>query len=149
MTHALTAPGTVTDSQPRCGMAACCLKRSSDQPAGERPDALRPWSFLPSHRMQNASLPMPLLVGSRTVSAIAVASTASTALPPFIIMRKPACAASGCEVETTLRASTGMRCDGYGNCQSKGFIDMYVHSGDARIIRLPRDRYVGLAASSR
>src|SRR5688572_6420090 len=72
--------------------------------------------------MQKASLPMPLLVGSSTVSAIAVASTASTALPPFIIMRSPACAASGCEVETTLRASVGMRCDGYGNCQSKGFI---------------------------
>jgi hypothetical protein len=112
MTHALTAPGTVTDSQPRVGIAACSLKRSSDQPEGERPEALRPCSFLPSHSMQNASLPMPLLVGSTTVSVIAVASIASTALPPLSSMRRPACAASGCEVATTLRASTGMRCEG-------------------------------------
>jgi hypothetical protein len=61
--------------------------------------------------MQNASLPMPLLVGSTMVSAIAVASIASTALPPFSSIRKPACAARGCDVATTLRASTGMRCD--------------------------------------
>ena len=88
------------------------LKRSGVHAAGERPDALRPCSFLPSHRIANASEPMPLLVGSSTVSAIAVASTASTALPPFISMRKPACAASGCEVATTLRASIGMRCEG-------------------------------------
>jgi hypothetical protein len=37
-------------------------------------------------------------------------------------MRKPACAASGCDVATALRASIGMRCEGYGNSQSKGFI---------------------------
>jgi hypothetical protein len=59
--------------------------------------------------MQNASLPMPLLVGSSTVSEIAVASMASTALPPLSSMRRPACAASGCDVATALRASTGMR----------------------------------------
>jgi len=62
--------------------------------------------------MQNASDPMPLLVGSSTVSEIAVASTASTALPPFISMESPACAASGCDVATTFRASTGMRWEG-------------------------------------
>src|SRR6185503_8598592 len=109
--HALTQPGTVTDSHPRCGIAGSFLKRSSDQPAEERPDALRPCSFLPSHNMQKASLPMPLLVGSSTVSEIAVASTASTAEPPFSNMRNPACAASGWEVATQLRASTGMRCE--------------------------------------
>ena len=109
--HAITAPGTVTESHPRCGIAACSLKRSSDQPAGERPEALSPCSFLPSHKMQKASLPMPLLVGSSTVREIAVASMASTALPPLSIMRRPACAASGWDVATVLRASTGMRCE--------------------------------------
>ena len=54
---------------------------------------------------------MPVLVGSSKVSEIALASMASTALPPFNIMRKPACAASGCDVATQLRASTGMRCE--------------------------------------
>jgi hypothetical protein len=61
--------------------------------------------------MQNASLPIPLLVGSSTVSEIAVARIASTALPPLSSMRRPACAASGCDVDTTLRASVGMRCE--------------------------------------
>ena len=41
-----------------------------------------------------------------------IAHAASTALPPFISMLKPACAASGCEVATMLRASTGMRWEG-------------------------------------
>jgi hypothetical protein len=52
---------------------------------------------------------MPFMVGSTTVSAIAVASAASTALPPASSMRRPACAARGCEVLTALAASTGMR----------------------------------------
>src|SRR5688500_7337446 len=42
VTHELTAPGTVTDSHPRCGIAGCSLKRSRDHPEGERPDAFRP-----------------------------------------------------------------------------------------------------------
>jgi hypothetical protein len=50
-----------------------------------------------------------LLTGSQMVIAAAAAMAASTALPPFHSMRSPACAASGCEVETTLRAKTGMR----------------------------------------
>jgi hypothetical protein len=62
--------------------------------------------------MANASLPIPLPVGSTTVSVIAVASTASTAFPPLYNMLNPACAASGCEVATALRASIGMRCEG-------------------------------------
>jgi hypothetical protein len=62
--------------------------------------------------MANASEPMPLLVGSTTVSAIAHASAASIAFPPASIIRKPAWAASGCDVATTLRASTGCRRDG-------------------------------------
>src|SRR5688500_19544487 len=66
ITHALTAPGTVTESQPRWGIDGCSLKRSSDHPAGERPEAFRPCSFLPYHSMQNASLTLPLILGYTT-----------------------------------------------------------------------------------
>jgi hypothetical protein len=59
--------------------------------------------------MQNESLPKPLLTGSTIVITAAVAMAASTALPPFCSMRKPACAASGCDVETILRANMGKR----------------------------------------
>ena len=55
---------------------------------------------------------MPLLHGSTTVSAIAVASAASTALPPRWSIAMPACAASGCDVATTLRARIGWRREG-------------------------------------
>jgi hypothetical protein len=61
--------------------------------------------------MAKPSLPMPQPVGSTTVSVIAAASAASTALPPASSMERPACAASGCEVLTTLRPSTGERCE--------------------------------------
>ena len=54
--------------------------------------------------------------------AAAAASAASTALPPFHSIRNPACAASGCDVDTTLRANTGMRVVGYGLCQLKPVI---------------------------
>ena len=111
-THAETQPGTVTAFQPRIGMVCASLKRSGVHAAGARPEAFRPRSFLPSHKMAKASEPMPLLVGSSTVRAMAVAITASTALPPFNSMRRPACAASGCEVDTQLRARIGMRCEG-------------------------------------
>ena len=48
--------------------------------------------------------------GCTTVSAIAVASAASTALPPRRSTARPAAAASGCEVATTpLPAKTGLR----------------------------------------
>jgi len=43
------------------------------------------------------------------VMAAAVAMAASTALPPLRSMCSPACAASGCEVETTLRPKIGRR----------------------------------------
>ena len=66
-------------------------------------------SSLPSHRIAKASLPSPLETGSTIVSVAAAAIAASTALPPCARMRSPACAASGCEVATTLRAMTGMR----------------------------------------
>lgn len=59
--------------------------------------------------MQNASEPSPLLQGSTMVMTAAVAIAASTAWPPAFSIAKPAWAANGCEVETTLRAKTGMR----------------------------------------
>jgi hypothetical protein len=62
--------------------------------------------------MAKASEPMPLEVGSTTVSVMAAASPASTALPPFASIASPACAASGCDVATTFFASSGMRCEG-------------------------------------
>jgi hypothetical protein len=58
--------------------------------------------------MAKQSLPMPLLVGSTTVSVMAVATAASTALPPFASMERPAWTASGWVVATTFRARTGM-----------------------------------------
>ena len=88
---------------------AAALDAVGAHAAGERPEALRPWKRLPSQRMQKASLPMPLLVGSSTVSEMAVANIASTALPPFINILNPACAASGCEVATQFAASSGLR----------------------------------------
>ena len=72
--------------------------------------------------MAKASLPRPLLTGSQMVMAAAAAMAASTALPPFHSMRRPAWAASGCEVETALRAKTGMRVVGYGLWKSKCFM---------------------------
>ena len=111
-THAETAPGTVTDSQPRCGMAARPAKRSGVQSADERPEAFNPWSSLPSQRMQKASEPSPFPVGSTTTSAIAAANAASMALPPRTNIRRPACVASGWEVVTTFRPKTGERRDG-------------------------------------
>ena len=101
----------VTVSQPVRGIADIPMKRSDDHAAGARPDAFSPCNrrVAGSHRMQNRSLPSPLLHGSVTVSAMAAASAASTALPPLASIRNPACAASGCEVLTTLRASTGCR----------------------------------------
>jgi hypothetical protein len=47
--------------------------------------------------------------GSTMVMQAAAAIAASTALPPFCSIRRPAWAARGWEVETTLRAMTGLR----------------------------------------
>ena len=117
-TQALTAPGTVTLSQPVTGIVVWRAKRSAVHPAGERPEAFRPVSRSPSQTMAKASLPTPLLHGSTTVNVMAVATAASTALPPRRRMSTPAAAASGWEVATTLRASTGARRDGCGKDQS-------------------------------
>src|SRR3954467_6947066 len=126
-TQPATAPGTVTESKPRLGGVLASSpyflrKYSGVQLAGALPDAFRPCSSLPSHRIARASLPRPLLTGSQTVMAAAAAMAASTALPPFHSMRSPACAASGCEVDTALRANTGMRVVGYGLWKPKFFM---------------------------
>ena len=109
--QAETAPGTVALSQPRWGIAALPAKRSGLQAIGARPEALSPCSSLPSQTMAKASLPRPLPVGSTSTRTAAAAIAASTALPPFAIIDRPACEASGCEVETMLRAKTGERRD--------------------------------------
>jgi hypothetical protein len=50
-THAETQPGTLTEFQPRTGIACWPAKVSGVQAAGERPEALRPCSPLPSQTM--------------------------------------------------------------------------------------------------
>ena len=52
---------------------------------------------------------MPFETGSTRLSVIAVASTASIAVPPSASICKPACAASGWDVATALAASSGLR----------------------------------------
>jgi len=47
--------------------------------------------------------------GSVRVMTAAAAIAASTALPPAVSTRRPACAASGWLVATMLRAKTGVR----------------------------------------
>lgn len=63
--------------------------------------------------MQKASELSPLLTGSTIVMTAAAAIAASTALPRHS-MRRPACAPSGCEVDTALRVNTGMRVEEQG-----------------------------------
>src|SRR6202008_1665155 len=103
-----TAPGTVTEFQPTAG-TALPPKYSGVHPAGERPEAFRPCNCRPSQTMANASEPMPLDTGSTRVRVMAVATAASTALPPSASIRKPAWAASGCDVHTTFAARMGFR----------------------------------------
>ncbi len=123
------------------GIASLPAKRSGVQPAGERPEAFNPTRRWPSQRMAKTSEPMPLEVGSTTVSVIAAASPASTALPPLASMASPACAASGCEVAMTFFASTGIRCEGYGKSQVNigGSGLRYGANGSIRKKRLDND----------
>ncbi|CPQ28404.1 Uncharacterised protein [Bordetella pertussis] len=125
-----TTPGTVTASQPRLGCTASPsgpvpylrLKYSTFHAAGATPDEFRPCNCRPSQTMAKQSPPSPQDTGSTSTMVAAAAMAASTALPPLSSIRRPACAASGCEVDTTLRAKTGMRVDGYGLTQLKAFI---------------------------
>ena len=61
---------------------------------------------------QKASDPKPLLVGSVTVNAAAVAMAASMLLPPSANISRPAWAANGWLVATTESPKTGSRRDG-------------------------------------
>ena len=98
--HAAGAPGTVAGAQPNFG-----IWPESAQPrdsasfivtaAGMGPLAFSPDSLPSFHTSAKASLPIPLAVGSTTVRAAAVATAASTALPPVFMMSRPAFAASG------------------------------------------------------
>src|SRR5947207_16009618 len=88
--------------------------------------------------MAKASEPMPLLQGSRTVRLMAVARMASTALPPFRSMRRPACAARGWEVATMLLAKMGTRREGYGWVQVKGMVTSRVVPVDLAILHEPQ-----------
>ena len=101
----------MTLSHPRSGIWSWPAKCSSTSVLGDRPDALSPCSPPPAQTRQKASDPIPFDVGSTTVNAIADDTAASIAFPPSQSMRSPACAASGCEVATTFRASTGIRCE--------------------------------------
>jgi len=109
LSQASTAPGTVTQSQPDCGISFKPEKCSKFQALGDFPEPFKPHNFFLFQISAKASPPIPLLVGSNTVSAMAVARAASTALPPFISICKPAWAARGCDVATTFCANTGIR----------------------------------------
>jgi hypothetical protein len=97
----------VTEFQPRVGTGPP-WKYSGVHEAGERPEAFNPCNLSPSHTMAKASEPMPVETGSTRVRVIAAARAASAALPPSASIARPAWAASGWEVQTTLRASTGL-----------------------------------------
>src|SRR5690606_38208346 len=106
--------GTVTESHPFWGMASIPLNRSGLQPAGARPEAFRPCRPSGALTIAKASLPIPQPVGSTTVSAMAAATAASTALPPACNIASPACGAKGCEVLTILRPRTAERAEAKG-----------------------------------
>ncbi len=69
---------------------------------GERPQALRPYSFLVfgSQTIANRSPPTPFAVGSMSPRQAFTAIAASTAEPPSRSTCSPACTASGCAAHT-------------------------------------------------
>ena len=104
--QAAGAPGTVAGAQPSIGSLPVhpleCA-RSIESAFGLGPLAFKPRSVPSFQSSAKASLPMPFAVGSTTVSAAAVATIASTALPPFLRISSPACAACGCDAQTIPR----------------------------------------------
>src|SRR5690625_2861538 len=91
---------------------------------GAGPEAFKPWSSHWVDTMAKQSPPSPQDTGSTKVMAIAPAMAASIADPPLSNICTPACAASGCEVETPLRANTGVRMEGYGLSQLNDFMTL-------------------------
>ena len=113
--QAAGAPGTVTGSQPSTGICRnpCCSSSSGVKAVGAGPLELRPYNFSFSQTNANASPPIPLEVGSTTVRHAAVATAASTALPPWRKICSPAWAAKFCEVATMpFFAKTTLRREG-------------------------------------
>ena len=94
-----TVPGADTDNGPNAGIRVLPWSRSWSMLAaiGARP---LPFSATTSLRLAfqisaKTSPPTPVDIGSTTFSVAAVATAASTALPPAIRMRTPAIAARG------------------------------------------------------
>ena len=98
----MTAPGTVTGVQPKVGIVEWpwALTCSAVIASGAKPEEFSPISSPMCQTIANASLPKPLAVGSTTVSAAAVATAASIALPPCRSISKPAAEASAEPVQT-------------------------------------------------
>ena len=116
----LGAPGTVTGRAPVSGMV--CRPRRWASPrskaAGARPLPLSAvtWPLAASKTRAKQSPPMPVDIGSTTLSMAAVATAASAALPPAIRMRRPAMAARGWLLATMpCRARTVERREGNWN----------------------------------
>ena len=59
--------------------------------------------------MAKASAPVPFIICSATVSAMAIAIAASTAFPPLASTGRPACAANGWLVTTPSAVRIGGR----------------------------------------
>src|SRR5882762_5730884 len=99
-----TQPGTDHDNGPYKGISfsLCALKYSRVALYGERPLALRPYSFLVllSQTMANRSPPMPHDIGSMSPRAASAAMAASTAVPPLRKTSSPICVASAWLVAT-------------------------------------------------
>ena len=99
-----TVPGTETDHALSLGMWLSPVRVTSSMAAaaGARPLALRATTrrSFASQMSEKRSPPTPVDIGSTTLRAAAVATAASTALPPAIIIRSPAIAASGWLVAT-------------------------------------------------
>ena len=102
--HPLTAPGTVMAQALSAGTTEWPRRASSSMlaAAADRPLALSALTRF-SRDIQtsaNRSPPTPVDGGSTTFNAAAVATAASTALPPSIIVLRPAMAARGWLVAT-------------------------------------------------
>ena len=104
VSHPWTAPGTVTEWTPLCGIVVCPSAFSASIVAsmGARPLPLIARTLFSSlfHIRANMSPPTPVDTGSTTLSTAALAMAASTALPPSIRTRTPAIAARGWLVAT-------------------------------------------------
>jgi len=107
----LVSPSTSGHLKPSVDMRPVSLKLAGLRLRGATGPKSTTWAdFSPARwTTQKPMPPMPEFHGSWLVRAKAAATAASMALPPLSSMRRPACAASGCEVATTLRASSGAR----------------------------------------